>query len=296
MTATGGGPYSYQWQLNGNDLADGLISTVAGGYLGNGVAGTNASLLNPVGVAADKSGNLWIADTGHQLIRKMAANGLITTVAGNGTNGYAGDGGAATNASLNNPSGVAADAFGNLFIADAGNGFIRKVDTNGVITTLVGGGNVSLNNPAGVAVDATGNLFIADAGNGLIRKMNPSGLITTVAGNGTNGYAGDGGPAINASLNNPSGVAVDTAGNCILRMAATTVFAGSARMGSSAPWRAVEPTTQGTVARPSVPALVIHGEWRWTRPGMCISGRCLERQHPPGGPPGPHHDGGGRRV
>ena len=253
---TGGGPYSYQWQLNGTDLTDGLISTVAGGYLGNGVAGTNASLLNPVGVAVDASGNLWIADTGHQLIRKMGTNGFLTTVVGNGTNGYAGDGGPAINASLSNPAGVAVDAAGNLFIADAGNGFIRKVDTNGVITTVAGGGNdypgngeaatnVSLSLPSGVAVDAAGNLLIADTYDGLIRRVDHQGIITTVAGNGTWGYSGDGGPATNASLNCPGGVAVDAAGNLYIadgnnsrvrKVGANGIITTFAGGGATNPW------------------------------------------------------------
>jgi len=235
VSAPGTGQFSYQWQLNGTDLIDGFITTVAGGYIGNEVMATDASLLNPVGVTADKSGNLWIADTGQQLIRKMAANGLITTVAGNGTNGYSGDGGAATNASLNNPTGVAVDAFGNLFIADAGNGFIRKVDTHGVITTVVGGGNdfpgngeaatnVSLSNPQGVALDSFGNVFIADMGYNVIQRVDTQGLITIVAGNGEYDYSGDGGAATNASLNNPSGVVVDAVGNLYIADAGNGVI------------------------------------------------------------------------
>jgi uncharacterized repeat protein (TIGR03803 family) len=226
VSVTGTGPFSYQWQLNGTNLPNGIITTVAGGYVGEGVTATNASLKTPVGLLKDKSGNLWIADTGHQLIRKLGTNGIITTVAGNGNSGYSGDGGPATNASFNNPAGLAMDAAGNLFIAD-GNNVVRRVDTNGIITTVAGGGpdypgdgeaatNVSMWNLAGVTVDAAGNLFIAVMWNNVVRRVDTHGVITTVAGNGTNGYSGDGGAATNASLNNPSGVAVDAVGNLFI--------------------------------------------------------------------------------
>jgi uncharacterized repeat protein (TIGR03803 family) len=229
VSVTGTSPFSYQWQLNGTNLPNGpngIITTVAGGYVGEGVPATNASLKASVGLVKDKSGNLWIADTGHQLIRKLGANGIITTVAGNGNSGYSGDGGPATNASFNNPAGLAMDAAGNLFIAE-GNNVVRRVDTNGIITTVAGGGpdypgdgeaatNVSMWNPAGVTVDSAGNLFIAVMWNNVVRRVDTHGVITTVAGNGTNGYSGDGGAATNASLNNPSGVAVDAAGNLFI--------------------------------------------------------------------------------
>ncbi|MGB8368200.1 MAG: HYR domain-containing protein [Verrucomicrobiia bacterium] len=162
-------------------------------------------------------------------------NGIITTAAGNGINGYSGDYGQATNASLSlsadadpfAPSGVALDASGNLFIADVDNGRVRKVDNNGIITTVAGGGhyglgdggaatNASLVQPSGVAVDASGNLFIADTWNNRIREVDPDGIITTVAGNGSLNYSGDGGQATSASLAGPSGVAVDASGNLFI--------------------------------------------------------------------------------
>jgi len=239
----GTGPFTYQWQLNGTNLPSGMITTVAGiytndgygGYSGDGGAATNASLCDPTGVAMDASGNLFIADTDNDVIRKVDTNGIITTVAGifdpSGWGGYSGDGGPATNASMFWPNDVAVDASGNLFIADTANVVIRKVDTNGTITTVAGifdggsGGysgddgaatNASLNWPLGVAVDATGNLFITDSGNNVIRKMDTNGIITTVAGNGTYGYSGDGGAATNASLDWPSGVAMDVSGNLFI--------------------------------------------------------------------------------
>ena len=214
--------------MNGANLPNGIITTVAGGgpkNPGDGGQATNASLYYPNDVAVDASGNLFIADSYGNVIRKVDTNGIITTVAGGGPD-YPGDGGPATNASLDWPSGVAVDASGNLFIADSYSNVIRKVDTNGIITTVAGGGNdglgdggaatnASLYYPNGVAVDASGNLFIADTGNNVIRKVDTNGFITTVAGGGPD-YPGDGGPATNASLVWPSGVAVDASGNLFI--------------------------------------------------------------------------------
>jgi sugar lactone lactonase YvrE len=211
---------------------NGVITTVAGngikGYSGDGGAATNASLNNPNDVAIDGSGNLFIADWGNQRIRKVNTNGTITLFAGNGANGYTGNGGPATNASLSYPVGVATDASGNLFIADAGNAVIRKVNTNGIITTFAGNGtagysgdggpatSAELNVGAGVAVDASGNLFIADVYNNRVRKVSTNGIITTVAGNGKPGYAGDGGSATAARLWYPYGVGVDALGDLFI--------------------------------------------------------------------------------
>ncbi len=187
----------------------------------NGVTSTvGTQLSSPSGVAVDAAGNVYIADTNKNRIRKIS-NGAVTTVAGNGIIGFAGDTGPAANAQLNQPFGVAVDAAGNLYIADAGNHRVREV-TNGVITTVAGNGTATyggdngpaasaqLNNPAGVAVDAAGNLYIADTSNARIRKVS-NGVIITVAGGGSS--LGDNGPATSAQLSNPTGVAVDAAGN-----------------------------------------------------------------------------------
>jgi sugar lactone lactonase YvrE len=214
------------------DATTGIITTVAGsssiGYSGDGGPATSASLCNPFGVAVDTSGNLFIADMSNDRIRRVDAKTLIiTTVAGNGTQGYSGDGGPATGASLNGPRGVSVNAAGNLFIADAYNQRIRCVAAaTGVITTVAGGGSdgdggpatsAFLSWPAGVAEDKSGNLFIADAFNSRIRRVDATtGIISTVVGNGTLGFSGDGGPATSASLNYPWGVAFDSSGNLFI--------------------------------------------------------------------------------
>ena len=179
-----------------------------------------ASALNPSGIAVDAAGNVYISDDNR--VRKISG-GVITTVAGNGSYGFSGDGGPATNAQLLNPHGLAVDSAGNLYIADTLNLRIRKV-SRGVITTIAGDGtygeggdggpaiSAQLNMPYGVAVDAAGNVYIADESNNRIRKVSNR-AITTIAGNGTYGYSGDGGPATAAQLNWPRAVAVDSAGN-----------------------------------------------------------------------------------
>jgi uncharacterized protein YjdB/RPA family protein len=207
----------------------GVISTFAGngtyGYSGDGGAATAAHLYGPFVVAFDGAGNVYIADCYNSRIRKVDPSGVISTFAGNGTLGYSGDGGAATDAQLVYPFGVAVDGSGNVYIADANNSRIRKVDPTGVISTFAGNGTygysgdggaataAELSSPVGVSVDGGGNVYIADYYNNLIRKVDLSGVISTIAGNGTLGYSGDGGAATAAELNYPTGVAVDGGGN-----------------------------------------------------------------------------------
>jgi sugar lactone lactonase YvrE len=184
--------YNYLRKLGTNGLLTPLAGTGYGDYSGDGGPATQASLDGPSGVAADPAGDVFIADTGNQRIRRVDTNGVITTVAGNGTNGYSGDGGAATNARFYNPSGVAVDAAGDLFIADTLNHRIRKVDINGIITTVAGSGvsgyagdggaatNAKLAQPNGLAMDGVGNLFIADTYNHRIRKVSPFASLPTL--------------------------------------------------------------------------------------------------------------------
>ena len=238
----------------------GVIFTVAGdgtrgvgGYFGDGGPATTARLYQPSGVALDGAGNLYIADTWHHRIRKVDAAGVITTVAGDGTQGYFGDGGAATAAQLNQPRDVALDGAGNLYIADWGSNRIRKVDAAGVITTVAGDGTqgyfgdggpavaARLYQPYGMAPDGAGNLYIADRGNHRIRKVDAAGMISTVAGGG---LGGDGGAAVAAQLNRPTDVALDAAGNLYIADAGNrrirkvdaagviTTVAGDGRRGS----------------------------------------------------------------
>lgn len=203
---------------------DGLVTAVAGngtpGYSGDGGPALNAQLGYVGGIAVDGSGNLFISDVNTNRVRKVSPDGIITTVAGNGTAGFSGDGGSATSAQLNEPLGLATDTGGNLFIADSHNNRVRKVSQDGIITTVVADNTCCY---SGVAVDAFGNLFIAIAAASddeyatnladYIRKVSPNGTVTTVAGSGTSGYSGDGGPAIMAQLKGSVSVTVDGGGN-----------------------------------------------------------------------------------
>jgi len=211
----------------------GNISTFAGNgtcsYGGDGGPATSAMLNSPYGVAVDSSNNVYIADTNNCLIR-VVSGGTITTFAGHSPSlacGYMGDGGAAAGAELYYPDGVAADNFGNVYIADQYNYVVRKV-SSGNISTFAGNhtyGYAGDGGPAasaefsyvlGVATDAAGNVYIADQYNHRIRKVNTSGTVSTYAGNGSAGYEGDGGLAYQTSLYYPTGVAVDGAGDVII--------------------------------------------------------------------------------
>src|ERR1022692_1515485 len=213
--------------------AGGTLTRVAGngrpGNSGDGGPAAAAQLSFPMGLAADTAGNLFVADRDASVVRRIAANGIITTVAGSGVPGFAGDGGAATSAQINGPYGVAVGAGGSLYIADTGNNVVRKVSPDGAIRTVAGTGtrgylgdggaalSAWLNAPEAVAVDAEENLYIADTFNGRIRRVGTDGVIATVAGVGSTGiYSGDGGPARDAAISLPTDVALDGAGTLYL--------------------------------------------------------------------------------
>jgi len=206
----------------------GIINTIAGddtaGYSGDGGLAINARLNGPVGITIDTSGNLFIADQYNQCIRKITAStGIITTIAGNTTQGYSGDNGPAINAEFNTPTGIAIDKYQNLYIADAYNQCIRKISAiSGIITTVAGNGNVGFsgdggqatsaifNVPFGVAVDTLGNIYVADYQNFRVRKVDfNTGIINTIAGNNTPAFSGDGGLAINSGFVQPFCIALD---------------------------------------------------------------------------------------
>jgi len=218
------------------DAATGQIADIAGtgsaGYNFDGIAATLAQLNYPQGVAVDTAGDVYVADTVNNLIRKFTPGGNISTVAGTGFWGYNGDNIDATTAWLMNPTGVAVDAAGNIYIAEFAGMRIRKVRaSDGKIFTVAGTGTIpgdyngdgipattaKLNFPQGVAVDAAGNIYIADRDNQRVRKVEvATGNIVTVAGTGSAGYNGDGIPASGARVNSPAGVAVDSAGNIFI--------------------------------------------------------------------------------
>jgi sugar lactone lactonase YvrE len=214
---------------------NGIIETVVGngsvGFSGDGGAATNASLRYPQGIAFDNNGNLFIADSLNNRIRKIDSSGTISTVAGNGIQNFSGDGGKATNASLFSPNAIAFDKDGNMFIADSGNGRIRKINLNGTISTVAGKGptaydippfagdggtavNAQFCEPMSLATDSAGNLIIDDYCNSRIRKVSTNGIVSTIAGNGVfnlnliNGVAGT-----NFGLFYPRSIAVDAFDN-----------------------------------------------------------------------------------
>jgi len=193
-------------------------SAGTGGFAGDGGAPLSAELNAPHGMAFDASGNVYIADYANNRIRKIAG-GIITTIAGNGTAGFAGDGGPATAATceINGPTDVTVTADGTVYFSDNVNNRIRKITTAGIISTVAGNGTAGfagdggpasaatceVNQPIGVVFDKSGNLYIGDQFNNRIRKITPAGIISTFAGSATAGFAGDGTPAIGAELHYP---------------------------------------------------------------------------------------------
>lgn len=210
------------------DTGSGLILTFAGtgtsSFSGDGGAATIATLNQPVGVALDSSGNVYIADANNYRVRKVAF-GLISTVAGSTSSSFSGDGGPATSAGIAKPFAVALDTSGNIYIADSYDTRVRKVTVaTGIISTIAGGSGsyngdniqataAGLNGPSGVCLDSGGNIYISDTSNSRIRKVTAAtGIITTFAGSGTGGYSGDGSAATSGSIYYPIGIAIDSAG------------------------------------------------------------------------------------
>jgi trimeric autotransporter adhesin len=210
----------------------GIIQTVAGdGYLhavGDGGLATMALLNQPLGVALDHLGNLYIADSGSERVRQVAPSGVIATFAGTGVAGYQSDNVPAATAELYSPMGVTTDAYGDVYIADSYNHRIREVVQNGIIVTYAGTGTggsgpedllaaqTQLRGPRGVCISRAGVVYIVDTSNHRVLSAPPAGLVQNAAGNGTAGFAGDGGPASTAELDQPGACALDSAGNLFI--------------------------------------------------------------------------------
>ncbi len=271
-----------------NTFIPGTMTTVAGNqnwvFAGDGQPALQTNIFLPFGLAVDAAGNLYLADSSNDRIRKVdASTGLVSTIAGNGNIGATGDNAAATAASLSNPSSIALDPAGNLYFADSGNNAIRRVDAvTGIITTVAGTLNqhgytgdrglataATLNTPNGIALDAAGNLFLADTGNHVIRRVDAaSGIITTVAGTGAPGFNGDSIAATNAQLNSPWSVSVAPTGelyiadqnNHRIRMVSVggiiTTIAGTGNVGFTGD---LGPAAQAQLNEPASVALDVAG-------------------------------------
>ncbi|WP_413757071.1 RICIN domain-containing protein [Streptomyces sp. MMBL 11-3] len=282
--------------------ADGQISTVAGtgtpGFSGDGGPAASARLNLPLGVAVDSGGNLYVADYNNHRIRKVTADGKISTVAGTGVTGFRGDGGAAVSAQLNRPYAVAADGSDGFYIADAGNHRIRRVTADGNIGTVAGTGtagfsgddgpatSAQLNFPLAVVVDSTGALLLSDHNNHRIRRVAADGNISSVAGTGTAGFSGDDGPATSAQLRNPYALAVDCVdtlyiadhANNRVRKIASPKLAGLPDSGTVVSWANVrsrlrigvvrESTKDGAEVHQSLAVPRDHQRWRLIASGQ----------------------------
>lgn len=208
-----------------SNAATPTVTTVAGGFVGDGRYATSASFVLPVGVARDADGNIFVSDGYNCRIRRISRAGVINTYAGTGICGYSGDGGAATSAMLSYSYGAAFDGHGNLLVADSGNNKIRKITPAGIITTVAGNGifgysgdggdalQASFASPSALSVDPMGNIYIADEANYVIRMVDSAGIVHTVAGNHKYGFSGDGGPAISAKISFVAGILADHSGN-----------------------------------------------------------------------------------
>jgi uncharacterized protein (TIGR03437 family) len=212
-------------RINPQGLIEILIGSAYAKYRGDGGPALSARLNHPTGVAVNSKGVVYFSDTGNHRIRRIATDGIITTVAGAGEPGFRGDGGPAADAYLNHPTHLAVDSFDNLYVSDTGNHRVRVLSPGGSIQTFAGTGKSTFSNdglpaaqsnlasPSGLAIDQSGAVYIAEPAQHRIRKVNPSGIMTTIAGNSLRGYAGDGQPALSATLNSPGALAIDAQGN-----------------------------------------------------------------------------------
>jgi sugar lactone lactonase YvrE len=274
------------------DHGTGIITTVAGngtnGASGDGYPGPQGSFAGLSGVATVPDGSIVVSDVSASSARRIAAGSrVLSTVAGTGEAGFAGDGGTATDALLRFPQGVASDTAGNTYIVDTLNSRIRKVNAlTGIINTVAGGGvwgdgvfatGAALSEPMDVAVDPGGNMFIADRGHHRVRRVDAvTGIITTVAGTGVAGFTGDGGPATAARLYCPDSLALDAAGGCSSWTNATIASGGSTRTASSPPLRATgRRTTPATARLRLIQDSLRHLAWRSRRPARSCSSRSI---------------------
>jgi len=217
--------HSKIFRVGKDGIARRIVGTGENGFSGDGGPGVEARISNPCHLVADPTGTLYIADSGNRRIRRVTADGIITTIAGTGEEGYSGDGGSALEAPIAFPSAIDIDRDGNLFVADFLNHRIRRVSKDGVITTIAGTGKseydgngrpalkCSIGEPCGVAVDQGGYVYIGDQVNNRVRVVTPPGMMYTVAGTGVEGYTGDGGPAEMAQISNPDIIAFDPEGH-----------------------------------------------------------------------------------
>jgi len=274
--------------------ATGVITTIAGtgthGFSGDGAAATAAQLYDPMGVAVDATGNVYIADTNNQRIREITGT-TINTIAGDGEELFSGDAGTATAAVLDSPTGVAVDASGNVYIADRHNQRVREISGT-TINTIAGSGTASfaggfsgdgasstastLSKPSGVSVDANGNIYIADTGNQRIRELG-GGVIATILGSGQQGFGGDTTAPNGINLNSPKAVAPDAVGNLAIsdklnqrvRGAALPILTYTADpVGILSPAQSVTLSNTGTAAI-SVATLTFTGPFTTTTGGTC---------------------------